>query len=324
MILSTESIKSITFGAIKVYENEGKTLFSRFEGDPVEYYKTSGRSTASVMLDFYTDSETLSLDYSVHKRIDRNHAYFDLYEDEVMVSHFGKTLEKDESEYTGHFETSLGKGEKRIRLYFPNLFETRIISMSLDDGSTVRRSEKKKKLLMMGDSITHGYDAYFPSLSYANTVAREFDFDMINQAIGGEMFRTKSLPEKTSLAPDYITVAYGTNDWSWSGKTLEECTNNAKEYFEKLVGLYKKSKIFYISPLYRGDEKRITTLGDFFEAVESFSEVARGFGCSVINGRELIPHDSLMFDDKYLHPNDLGFTQYAKALEKELRKLGVN
>jgi lysophospholipase L1-like esterase len=137
------------------------------------------------------------------------------------------------------------------------------------------------------------------------------------------MFRTRGLPETTSLSPDYITVAYGTNDWSWSGKTLDEITENANAYFTKLTSLYPSAEIFYISPLYRGDEGRITTLGDFFGAVERFSEVAKKFGCKVINGRDLIPHSSLMFDDKYLHPNDLGFTQYAKALEKELRKLGV-
>ena len=323
MKLDLKSIENLTFGVLSVYEENGQTVFTRFEGAPIESYGKSGRSTASVMLDFYTDSESFKIDFSLTRCIDRDHAYFDLYEDEVLTYHFGKTFEKEESEFTGSFEAKLRKGEKRVRLYFPNLFQAKISSINLDDGCYYRRTKKEKTLLMMGDSITHGYDAYFPSLSYANTVARDFDFDMINQAIGGEMFRTRSLPEKSSLSPDYITIAYGTNDWSWSGKTREECTENARVFFEKLTSLYKNSRIFYISPLYRGDEGRITTVGDFFGAKDAFIEVAKSFGAEIIEGRNLIPHSPLMFDDKYLHPNDLGFTQYAKALKRELEKFGV-
>ena len=95
-------------------------------------------------------------------------------------------------------------------------------------------------------------------------------------------------------------------------------------FFKKLRALYPKSKIFYISPLYRGDNKRITTLGDFSGAVKAFSEIAREFGFEVIDGVKLIPHDSAMFEDKYLHPNDLGFTQYASALIKELSGRGLS
>lgn len=324
MKLELESIKKIAFGAISVYEENGEIGFLRFEGEPKEVYGKTGRSTASVMLDFYTDSDTFTFDYSVSRCIDRDHAYFDLYENDVLICHFGETFSKDKIKTTGHFETTLSSGEKRIRLYLPNLFEAKLSNLCLGDGATLKFVEKRGKLLMLGDSITHGFDAYFPSLSYANTIGREFDFDCVNQAIGGEMFRLRILPESSSLSPDYITVAYGTNDWSWSNKTREECVQNARDFFNKLTGLYKNSRIFYISPLYRGDNKRITTVGDFLGAVEEFSKVAREFGCEVINGVNLIPHDSQMFDDKYLHPNDLGFTQYAKSLEKELRKLGVS
>ena len=323
MLLNSVDIRKICFGAIRVFENEGAVCFERFEGDPIKFYGSSGKSTASVMLDFYTDARSLSFDYKNIRSVGRHHAFYDLYENEVLIAHFGNAAEEDTSEIVGSFNTELSAGVKRLRLYLPNLFETRISNLSLDGASYVEPVKKEKKLLMMGDSITHGYDAYFPSLSYANTVAREFNFDMINQAIGGAMFRTESLPETSTLTPDYITVAYGTNDWSWSQKSLSECIDCADAYFKKLRVLYRDARIFYITPLYRGDESRITSVGDFHGASSAFAEVAKRYGAEIIDGRTMIPHHTLMFDDKYLHPNDLGFTQYANALIKKLKELGV-
>ncbi len=322
-MLSLSQIKSITFGALEVTEEYGEFCFRRFENTARDFYSSVGFSTASVLLDFLTDAEALSFDYRCIKRVDRCHCFFDIYENDVLIGHTGRVCEKEEAEFSGKYEVKLSSGSKRIRIYFPNLFEGRIKNLVLSGNTYIKRAEKSKKLLMMGDSITHGYDACFPSLSYANTVARELDFDMINQAVGGEMFKGASLPEKTSLSPDYITVAYGTNDWSWSHKTLDECIANERIYFEKLKALYPCSKIIYISPLYRGDNTRLTELGGFKESVRCFAETAAGYGASVIDGWELIPHTSEVFEDKYLHPNDLGFTQYAKALLRELYRLGI-
>ncbi len=322
-MLDLKNIRDITFGSIEVIAEGEEYRFIRFEGSARDFYGNVGLSTASVMLDFVTDSDKLAFDYRCIKRVDRFHCFFDVYENGVLICHSGKILGEEETELSGRVETALSLGEKRIQIYFPNLHEGRISRLELSAGAYIKRSEKRGRLLMLGDSITHGYDAYFPSLSYANTVATELDFEMTNQAIGGEMFKEKILPDTVSLAPDYITVAYGTNDWSWSGKTREECVKNAELFFGKLKRLYPRARIIYISPLYRGDNERITTVGDYFGAVECFKNVARSFGADVIDGWKLIAHSSAMFEDKYLHPNDLGFTQYAKALLKELSLLGV-
>ncbi len=323
-MLTLSEIRDIAAGAVEIYEENGEYSFLRFEGEAREYYSEVGRSTAGILLDFVTDSDRIAFNYRCIKRVDRSHSFFDIYENGVLIGHSGKCFDEGEKEFSGRFESLLSSGEKRIMIYFPNLAEGRISELDLSEVAYAKRSEKKKSLLMMGDSITHGYDAYYPSLSYANTVARELDCETVNQAVGGEMFTVRCLPSVSSLQPDYITVAYGTNDWSWSHKTLEECRENAVEYFKKLRGLYPESEIFYISPLYRADNSRITEVGDLAGAVRCFSAVAESLGCSVINGEGLIPHHKGMFEDGYLHPNDLGFTQYANALLKELRKRGVN
>ena len=324
--LSNDTLREISVGSVKIVEEDGLLLFLKYTDSQTAafgpYRKISPCTcTTGIKFDFYTNSKNLALAVATEGKYE---IWVDGLLRHYIVAGEGGNLAVGER-FEAELSDTLGrkKGEYRVTVYFPSHSVGVIKYLELDEGATVRRSEKKKKLLMLGDSITHGYDAIFPSLSYANTLARELDFDMTNQAIGGEMFRLRILPEESSLSPDYITVAYGTNDWSWSGKTLEECVEKEKAFFTKLKGLYPDAKIFYISPLYRGDNHRITTLGDFRGAVKAFSDVAREYGAEVIDGVKLIPHSPLMFEDKYLHPNDLGFTQYANALLKELALLGL-
>ena len=75
-------------------------------------------------------------------------------------------------------------------------------------------------MIMFGDSITHGYDALNPSFSYANRLADLLNADFVNKGIGGERFFPTLAQLKDDIEPDYITVAYGTNDWAHSPKEV--------------------------------------------------------------------------------------------------------
>ena len=67
-------------------------------------------------------------------------------------------------------------------------------------------------MLVYGDSITHGYDALAPSKAYSVSVPFTLSANAINKAIGGEIFFPTLARIKSNINPDYITVAYGTND----------------------------------------------------------------------------------------------------------------
>ena len=81
-------------------------------------------------------------------------------------------------------------------------------------GLIFRNLYGKNRLLAFGDSITQGVDVVHPSLAYAPTLARLMDADSRNKGIGGEVFFPALLEEKEDLDPDFVTVAYGSNDWS--------------------------------------------------------------------------------------------------------------
>ena len=97
MKLTLEQIRSITKGAQNVRLEDGKYHFYRFSDKQMEYYKENSAdfykkafATASVHLDFYTDSAFFKFHYDVTNGSSRKFYYFDMYVDGVLVKHLGE------------------------------------------------------------------------------------------------------------------------------------------------------------------------------------------------------------------------------------------
>ena len=319
MKLTLDDIKSITRGAIDIVECDGSYRFERFSEEQKSVYKNrSERSyirtsaTASVVLDFYTDSETLCFNYQINRlnMVTPDFLFFDVWEDDLLTHHVGE-YKKEALSATANIK--LSAGEKRVRIFFPNLFKMSISAPILDDGASFRPSEGKRHALILGDSITQGFDAHFPSLTYANTLIRDFDLDAVNQAIGGEVFLPDSLGTVPLFDADMVTVAFGTNDWSSGGLDYDI----SEEYFRRVAKLYPRAKKIYISPIWREAADEVRDGIGFYEAIGEFERRAKLAGFTVISGLEIMPNMPQMLTDG-LHPSDLGFTQYSKLLAKKL------
>ena len=325
MTLTYDAMKSITRGAVSITEKDGFYRFERYAEEQKKAYEgTRQRSylrvgaTASVVLDFYTDSETLTFDYEIDRlnMVLADYMFFDIWEDDIMTFHIGEySVEK----MLSTAKIKLSKGEKRVRIFLPNIFKMNLSALTLDDGASFRPSKAKGRALILGDSITQGFDAHCPSMSYPNAIARNFDLDLVNQSIGGEVFLPDSLGSEPIFDADFITVAYGTNDW-WSGSPDYGI---AREYFRRLTRLYPSAKKFYISPIWLAADKEPEGKVSFYDAIAGFETCAREEGFTVIEGLKIMPHVTEMFSDGE-HPNDLGFTEYAKNLTEKLRKHGVS
>ena len=318
MELTHDQLSSLVKGAAftKLDEN-GYTVLYRFTDTAKELYDGINKefarkttATAGVRVEFTTNSDTLSFRYTTNYASSRRFYYFDVFVDGVMVEHVGH--ENVES-VTAHFEMKLPEGTHEVRIYLPNLTKLAITRFTLDDGATCAPLQKSRKYLAYGDSITQGYDAKYASQSYVNLLADKLDAEVINQGIGGEVFRPELIDLAPAYEPDIITVAYGTNDWS--GRTRERTETAANEFYQKLRAKYPTAKIFAITPIWRADNHRITKVGKFEEGVALVRAAAEAQkGVTVIEGERLIPHLREIFSDGYLHPNDYGFKFYANAL----------
>jgi len=317
MNLTPEQICSVAQGALRTETIDGAVIFHRFTPKQEQLYTTVSNdsffkkafATAGVRLEFTTDAEKFTLDYTAKSASSRDYYAIDVLVDGTMVKHFGH---ERVHEVTSQFSVSLPKGTHTVRIYLPALKATQINALELDGGDTFAPVKRPLRLFAFGDSITQGYDAAYPSQSYVNLLADKLGAEVTNFGIGGEFFRPALITDDLCEQPDLITVAYGTNDWS--KHTAEELKAASAGFFANLRAAFPKVKIFAITPLWRAESVNNTQCGSFESARELVRAAARAQDAVIIEGDPLVPHVPECFYDKRLHPNDLGFKFYANAL----------
>ena len=339
MKLSYETILKIAQGAARIEEHDGYVCFYRFTKAQEELYCSVKEdfynktfATAGVRLAFKTNSERLSLSALFKQASSRTYFSVDVAVNGKIIGSLdncggGEVFFENERENypLGEFcgEFSLGEGEKEVVIYLPWSCTARVSELSLDDGAFVLPLSREKKLLVFGDSITQGYCAVHPSGRYAALLADALGAEERNKAIGGEIFRPElaELREEDAYEPDYITVAYGTNDWGVSSDR-EKTVAKFRGFYEALAKNYPNTKIFAIAPIWRGDaKKRKCVYGDFSLVAKDIKEVVSDIeNITFIDAYDCVPESESFFADLYLHPNDAGFDHYAKNLTNKIKQ----
>ena len=343
MQLDFEQIKSITTGAVKVTQKDGIISFSRFTDEQIQLYdrvcreknsslNTRCRAAAGIRLRFKTNSQKLKMTVEVSKCTSRTCFSFDVFVNGKAVGYLENVSKlKIPQVYTeaelpsGPFgkEFALGDGEKEVCVYLPWSVCPVLKEVTLDDGAYVLPVKPPKKLLAFGDSITQGYDALRSSMRYTSLLADKLQAEEFNKGIGGEVFFPALAQTKDDISPDYITVAYGTNDWS--KKTEEDFKARCREFYVAVSNRYSKAKIFAITPIWRKDYLGKRVFGPFELVEQGIREAVADLpNVTVISGFDFVPKNEKYFSDLRLHPNDEGFAHYAENLyieiEKELKK----
>ncbi len=322
MLLNASQMKSVVRGAVRLEEKNGMYSFFRFTEEQEQayasrraerYYKTF--SASGVRIALRTDSKHIGFRYRFGRGSSRRFSWFDIYENGTLISHFGGNGAEPES---GCMELILHDGTNTVEIYFPWSRTVEISALELDDGAHLKGVFRKHRLLAFGDSITHGYDARYPSLSYVSRLARLLDADEVNKGIGGEMFFPELLQCAEPFLPDCITVAYGTNDWFFCSR--DEVERNCRAFYTRLTALYPHARIYAITPICRLDADTKTAFGAPASAVDALiREMCADLpNVTVINGWHLTPAHPDFFSDSVLHPNDLGFGIYAENLYREI------
>lgn len=321
MILDEKQICDITLGALEIYRDEdGVYRFKRMTDRQAEEFvrenaefapKTS--ATSGVRFDFYTDASYVSFKFeNVKIGSSRNWYSFDL----LINGKLSQTIQKDITDTAGEIYQKLDGKYNRVQLFLPCIANGGIASVELNDGAQIVPAEPALKMLVLGDSITQGYDAHMSSCCYANLMAQMLDAEIINQAIGGAKFYKEQL-EYTGHY-DAITVAYGTNDWS-ARPDFETFCSHCDEYFKTLSEIYPDAKKFAILPIWRKNWRTEKPTGNFFTCRKAIADFASKYGVIPLESVDYVPHDSTFFEDLSLHPNDIGFVSYAGKLVADLK-----
>lgn len=336
MKLGLSQIKEITLGAARVEENENGIQFFRFTKGQEEAYANFREdfyfkrqfATAGVKFRFRTNSENLYLKaFTVSVGIRRYYSFDVLVNGKLIdsLNNFPHVVAEDnnyiEEEYTlGECSKrfNLGKGEKEVFIYLPWSVNAYIKEFELDDNSFVKPVKPCKKLICFGDSITHGVDALYPSNKYTSLLAEMLEAEEYNKAISGDRFFPELAASADDFEPDYITVAYGTNDWARS--TREEFLDWSKRFYQNLSRNYPNSKIIGLTPIWRKDTDERTSFVEFEKVSDIIFQQTKGLkNVTILNGYDFVPHDENNYADLRLHPNDKGFRFYFENLAEQLK-----
>ena len=243
--------------------------------------------------------------------------YLDVYLDGVLWEHIGVD---GVSEWPTSLRLILPTGHKRITLVLPCLFSTRIRNVRFDPGTALVPMVSSHTLLFLGDSITQGYTARYPSMTYANIVGRRLDARILNQGIGGGVFDVHTLDAELDYKPDQAIIAYGTNDWI----NHRDLADRVQHYMQVATEIFSEAAIYVLLPLWRADiEQRQKKAGvPFLYVHETIKEACMAYGSRIhiLDGYRMLPHCSALLADEQVHPNDLGFVVLAEAVEKALRQ----
>ncbi len=317
MIFNEELFRQLIRGEYRAYADESGALCTkRFTDEQTRVIAERCANTpfyhAGMRLDFWTDAEALSMSFRCTRITSRIFLSIDVYEDDVLTySYIEKnTFDNKTGAFTHNFEK---QGRKRVTVHLPYSAELAFDRIELEGESYIEPyTDYSGYIYMIGDSITHGYDAQISSQSYASIVMRRLNMDGINQGAAGYVFCDRSLDPtlfEGKKQPDIITVAYGTNDWA--GKSHEDFCRDTDAFFVRLRELFPDTPVLVITPVWRASHYIPTRAGTFGSACEYIASAAKKHaGMYVLDGDKMVPHLYSYYRDIRLHPNDAGFVSY--------------
>lgn len=330
MKLSLEQIRAVTTGAEAVEQENGRFKFYRFTQAEVAVINNYNfLYTAGIRLTFKTDAKALRLKINAEDQTDSARSYFAVdisvngafagsiqnFRDEECTGNYAERTYPD-GDYCG--ELQLGEDEKTVEITLPHSTKLEIAEAELCEGTYITPVKYGKTLLAYGDSITQGYDSLHPGNTYAMRLAKLLDAEIYNKALGGDIFCPSLISNVGALKPDYITVAYGTNDWT-SGHTSETVYNACRDFLSITAQRFENVPVFVISPIWRKDGGYTGNACPLSEICEAIHKACEGFAnVRFISGAELVPHNEALFGDLNLHPSDEGFKHYAEKLYEKI------
>lgn len=309
MKLSFDQIKSITVGAVRIWQEEDGIHFSKMTETQLAAYKvlsdtlfSTASSTTGIRFDFHTNASFVEFGVAAKGKY------------EVKID--GVLKERFEAEVHDVYKIALSKNAShRVTIYMPSHSKGAISYLALSDGATLQRHSFARRFLLIGDSITQGWNSYFDTMSYAYQLCDHFDAESIIQGTGGAYYHRTTF-EKLDFDPDTVIVAYGTND-SFRIGSMDDFGALVHDCLSMVKSFYPSAKIHVITPVWRTDYDEPKPYGHVQLVGDRIKEEAEKLSLHTIDGMAMIPPFERFMDDR-LHPNDLGFSIYAHNLIRAL------
>lgn len=311
------SRKELFHGIFALAENENGVTPKRLTEKLLEFYRSeseswgryaSGNAGVTLQCKCRAKKVAMAVDFGTFAR---PYFGFDVMCDGKLVKRFTENGEMKNFA----FETELpGEGVRHITIAFPWQVECCVTAFQLDDVSVLEPVVYSgQPLLMLGDSITQGFEVPAPGESYAALVAAFRGGEWINLAVGGTVMDHRTVAEALNYPWDKAVLAFGVND---SSKKIP-LEKFREETMKSLTLLCSRAgaEIFLFTPLpwygCPADHPEEFAVGHYrqilHECAALFPQVHS------VEGTTLLDNDGEYFADN-VHPNSAGMKMIAERV----------
>jgi autotransporter-associated beta strand protein len=178
-------------------------------------------------------------------------------------------------------------------------------------------SRPAMRYIAYGDSITHGFTASDVGKSYAYRVAEMKEWQLVNMGYGGRATTAADGTTVGAQGADVITVLIGVNDWQ-GGVPLATTSNRLDGFLTNLRLQQPAVPVYLLTPLWVDASwdpaSDSAPLESYRQVVRDVAAARNDLNLTVVEGPDLIDHDTAYFDPVLVHPNDAGFAMMAERL----------
>ncbi len=280
-----------------------------------EFAGIRARCCSGITLDFSSDAQELSLSF-LAEGFCRGWLAFDLFENGRFLH--SAAYSEPVSSGRAVFRREQG-GKAHFTIHLP--YSCQITVTDFDFGRFSPEEPDKKGLLWcLGDSITQGMEARYPSQTFAALLGETLQMNVLNLGIGGSGFKDLCLDFDGLPKPDAVLVAHGTNDGPYALENWEDYVRRAALCIDRIREAAAGAPVTLVSPFWRGDLAKSGLLEIMLRIRSLLREQADRAGFRFIDGLTVLPHEPAFCGDGFLHPNDLGFSVCARILSSQLAR----
>jgi lysophospholipase L1-like esterase len=271
---------------------------------------------------FRSDTSRLA----VRARLDRDESFrnesrnlesgFDVYLGVGSGKRFRHCICPDERsvDFVAALPGDLPDGENEFTIYTPILNPILEVSVGIDAGATLAAPAPyavEKPVVFYGPSITHGFCASRPGLTYPAIICRRLDAHLINLGYGGNALGDTLVAEAIAE----LDMACFVMDYDHNTPSAEHLRATHEPFFRIVREAHPELPVVFVtSPHYSKDA---AFFGQRAQVIFDTYENARAAGdrrVQFVHGAGIGYGDWLDYTVDGVHPNDAGFRRMVDAI----------
>ena len=220
------------------------------------------KTTTGISLLFKTDSDSIDVEFShdLSEDVENRNSRFGIYEDGQFTGSY--YFPKTQSNLTFTIRSESPGTASVFQVVLPNWSKPDFRGLTLNSGTSLLpyTPPAKKKVVVFGDSISHGTGQGATYETYPWIVSELLNVELYNIAVGGGKVSVPAAEMLSEFPPiDLISILIGYNDLHGAGKTAAQYETDLNAMIDAMRTSQPNAEIICISPTFTTNPTNTTT-----------------------------------------------------------------